>query len=144
MTKAQDKSLESEFDDFDQESTGGELFKFDTVGQKLTGLLVEKKPGKTKLGEAMFYTIQTKDSEHTFVPTKALGDDLSKYLRMYGGVGKVIVSIEFIEEKKGNYASPFKVFKVRAGSATEARLSAMGISTFDSESTNEESNGEEI
>lgn len=131
-------SLESEFDDFDNESTGGELFKFDTVGTKLSGLIIAKKEGKTKTGPATFYTVQTSSAEHTFIPTKALGEDLAKFMRMYGGVGKVIVKIEFTAEKPGNFASPFKIFSVKAGAATEARLAALGISTFDSESTNEE------
>lgn len=143
MTKEQvigddEKGLEGEFNDFDTESTGGELYSFTTIGQKLSGLLIDKKEGKTKMGDAMFYTIQTSDSEHTFIPTKALRSDLDKFIRSYGGVGKVIVSIEFVEERPSNYASKFKVFKVRAGAATEARLSALGISTYDSESTNEE------
>lgn len=134
----ENKKEEEEFDDFDTESSGGELFKFEVVGDKLTGLIINKKHGKTKIGDADFYTIQTKDGEDTFVPTKALGEDLAKFLRMYGGVGKVVVSIELTELKQGSYASPFKVFKVRAGAATEARLATMGIQTFDEESAPED------
>lgn len=125
---------EEEFDDFDQESNGGELFKFENIGDKLSGLIVNKKTGKTSIGNADFYTIQNKDGEKTFVPTKALGEDLTKFLRQYGGIGKVIVGIELTELKKGAYASPFKVFKVRAGVATEARIAALGIQSFDEES----------
>jgi len=123
---------------WDGESTGGELFKFDTVGQSLKGLITVRKQGKTKLGDAVFVTVQEKDGEKTFVPTKACLEDIDKMLRQYGGVNKTIVEIEFMEEKKGNYPSPFKVFRVRAGTATESRLAALGIATFDSESTNEE------
>lgn len=130
----EEKKVENEFDDFDTESSGGELFKFETIGDKLAGLIVNKKHGKTKIGDADFYTIQSKDGEDTFVPTKALGEDLAKYIRQYGGIGKVIVSIELTELKQGAFASPFKVFKVRAGAATEARLATMGIQTFDEES----------
>ncbi len=133
------KDLEAQMEDgdWDQESSGGELFKFETVGTSLTGLLTGKKSGKTQLGMADFYTLLTKDGEHTFVPTKALGEDLVKYVRMYG-VGKVILNITLTDLKKGAYASPFKVFRVRAASVTEARLAQYGIPTFDSESTSEE------
>lgn len=119
---------------WESESTGGELFKFDKVGDNVTGLLISKKNGKTKLGDADFYTIQQSNSEVTFIPTESLGEELTKYLRKHGGLGKVIVSIELAELKKGNYPSPFKVFKVRAAAATEARLTALGINMFDSES----------
>lgn len=132
-------SLESEFDnnEWDQESSGGTLFKFETIGDSITGLLTVKKTGKTKLGDADFYTVLTKDGERTFVPTKALGDDLGKYVRMYG-IGKVILNITLMDLKKGNFASPFKVFRVRAALATESRLAQHGIPTFDSESTSGE------
>lgn len=121
-------------DDWEQESSGGELFKFEEVGTELTGLLIGKKRGKTQLGDADFYSILTKNGEVTFVPTKALGEDLAKYVRMYG-IGKVILNITLTDLKKGAYASPFKVFRVRAALATEARLAAHGIPTFDQEST---------
>lgn len=132
-------SLESEFDktEWDQESSGGTLFKFEEIGTELTGLLTAKKSGKTQLGVADFYTLLTKDGEVTFVPTKALGEDLAKFVRMYG-IGKVILNIKLMDLKKGAYASPFKVFRCRAGAATESRLVQHGIPTFDQESTNED------
>lgn len=131
MAKEETKDLN---DLWESESTGGELFKFEKVGDAVTGLIINKKSGKTKLGDADFYTIQQSNGEVTFVPTKSLGEDLTKFIRQYGGLGKVIVSIELTELKKGNYASPFKVFKVRAAAATEARLTALGINLFDAES----------
>lgn len=121
--------------EWDAESTGGELTKLDNVGDKIEGLVVGKKTGKTNIGPADFYTVQTAKDEKTFIPTKALKEDIEKYLRMYGGLGKTIISAELVDLKKGAFASPFKVFKVRAAAATEARLSALGISTYDSEST---------
>lgn len=121
-------------DEWDQESSGGELFKFEAIGDTLTGLLMNTKTGKTNLGMATFYTLLSKDGEHTFVPTKALNEDLAKYVRMYG-IGKVILNITLTELRKGAYASPFKVFKVRAALATEARLATHGIPTFDQESS---------
>lgn len=124
-------------DSWDQESTGGALFKFDTVGQKVTGLVVNRKEGKTKLGEGIFWSVLTKNGEVTFIPTKALGEDLDKFKRQYG-IGKFLVEIEFTEEKKGNYPSPFKIFRVRAGLATEARLAAHGIQTYDQETTSDD------
>ncbi len=124
---------EEEGGDWDQESAGGELFKFEEVDTELTGLLVNHKRGKTQLGMADFYTLLTKDGEHTFVPTKALGEDLGKFVRMYG-IGKVILNIKLTELRKGAYASPFKVFRVRAAAATESRLAQHGIPTFDNES----------
>lgn len=122
-----------EEDLFDSESTGGSLFKLDTIGQNIKGLIISKKIGKTKMGEAEFVTIQTAKEEITFIPTKALSDEIGKVLRQFGGVGKVIVDITYVEDKPGNFASPFKVFRTRAGIATESRLSALGITTFDSE-----------
>lgn len=140
MTKDKPAEVADTSGDWDQESSGGELFKFDEVGTSLTGLLTGKKHGKTSIGDADFYTLLTKDGEHTFVPTKALGEDLAKYVRMYG-VGKVILNIELTDLKKGAFASPFKVFKVRAALATESRLAQHGIPTFDQESNPEETEG---
>jgi hypothetical protein len=121
---------------YDQESSGGDLFKFEKVGDKLNGLIVSNKVGKTKLGDATFYTIQTAEGEKTFVPTKALKEDLDKFVRMFG-LGKFIAEIVLESLKPGNYASPFKVFRVRAGIATEARLARLGINTYDQESSSE-------
>lgn len=140
MTAAK-KDVVAEEELWDGESTGGALYKFDTVGQIVKGLVIGKKSGKTKMGEADFYTVQTAKEEVTFIPTKALGEDLAKYLRQYGGVGKTVVEIEFVEEKPSNYASKFKVFRVRAGAATEARLAVLGIQTFDAESSAGEDEG---
>lgn len=126
-------------EDWDTESTGGELYKFENIGDKVTGLLIARKNGKTKLGDADFYTILTKDGEKTFVPTKALGEDLSKFVRMYG-IGKVILDVELTALKPGNFASPFKVFKVRAALSTESRLASHGIKMYDAESESEEVN----
>lgn len=126
---------EEKFDDlWDQESTGGELFKFEEKGTKLSGLVTARKDGKTKTGPATFYSVLTAKGEETFIPTKALGEDLAKFVRQYG-LGKFIVEIELTDLKPGNFASPFKVFRVRAGSATESRLSALGIATFDQDTT---------
>ena len=141
MTKQQEGAdLEKEMGeegDWDQESSGGELFKFETVGTSLTGLLVAKKRSKTQLGDANFYTLLCKGGEHTFVPTKALEQDIEKYIRQYG-VGNVILDITLMDLKKGAYASPFKVFRTRAAKVTEARLAQYGIPSFDNESTTEE------
>ena len=131
-------------DDWDTESTGGTLFKFEKVGDSVKGLVINKKTGKTAMGEATFYTVQTATTEHTFIPTKALKDDLDKFLRMYGGVNKTIVEITLTDLKKGNFASPFKVFRVRAGVATEQRLASLGITVFDDASSSEEKDGEDI
>lgn len=123
--------------DWETESSS-ELYKFETVGQKLTGLLVHKKTGKTQMGDANFYTILTAKGEETFIPTKSLGEDLEKFLRTYGGVGKVIVEVELVDLKKSTFPNPFKVFKARAAAATEARLSALGLMTYDTETTSSE------
>ena len=124
--------------DWDNESTGGELYKFEKIGDSLKGLIINKKTGKTSMGQADFYTILSSKGEHTFIPTKALKEDLDKFLRMYGGLNKVIVEVTLSDLKKGNYASPFKVFRVRAGVATEQRLSSLGITVFDDSSTTTE------
>ena len=135
MTKEEVKkdSAASTDDSWDQESSST-LFKFETVGQKLTGLVTNYKSNKTRLGEGHFWTVLTAKGEETFIPTKALHEDLAKFQRQYG-LGKFLVDVEFVEEKKGNYPNPFKVFKVRAGLATESRLAAHGIKTYDSENT---------
>lgn len=124
--------------DWDAESTGGELFKFEKINDNLKGLIINKKNGKTAMGTADFYTIQGAKGETTFIPTKALKEDLDKFLRLYGGVGKTIVDITLTDLKKGNFASPFKVFKVRAAVATEQRLAALGITMWDGTTSSEE------
>lgn len=138
MTKAEVNAAAEGDDLFDAESSGGSLYKWEKVGQQVKGLIIERRQGKTAQGPAIFYTINTGKEEVTMIPTKALQQDLDKYYNQFGGALKTIVQIDFVDEKKGAYASPFKVFKVRAGAATEARLSALGISTFDEESTSEE------
>lgn len=141
-TKAAEEATlaeESASDDmFDAESSGGSLYKWEKVGQSVKGLVIERREGKTAQGPAIFYTINTGKEEVTMIPTKALQQDLDKYYRQFGGAAKVIVQIDFVDEKKGAYASPFKVFKVRAGASNEQRLAALGISTFDEESTSTE------
>ena len=121
-------------DIWESESVGGELFKLDNVGDRIVGVVVLKKAGKTKLGEANFYTFNTPTGEVTFIPTKALQDDIDKYVRTYG-MGSTLLDIELMELKPGNFPSPFKVFKVRAAQATEAKMIAVGIKVFSEEST---------
>ena len=109
--------------DWEQESTGGELYKWEEVGQKVTGVLVNKRVVKTKLGEMFLYDINTKDGELAVPATKSLRETMKKY----PANGSMIVEIEFTEEKEGNYPNPFKVFTVRSAKVSEERLTALGI-----------------
>lgn len=109
--------------DWEQESTGGDLYKWETVGQKVTGVLMGKRMVKTKLGDMFLYDINTKDGEHAVPATKSLRETMKRF----PADGSLIVEIEFTEEKKGNFPNPFKVFTVRSAKVTEERLKALGI-----------------
>lgn len=131
-TGAEEASTDED-DLFDTEGSSGSLYKMESVGDGVKGLVTNRKEGKTKLGDAVFYTVQTAEGDKVFVPTASLLEDLDKFKRQFG-IGKFIVDIKLTELRKGSYPSPFKVFKTRAGLASEARLTALGIATFDEES----------
>jgi uncharacterized protein involved in exopolysaccharide biosynthesis len=109
--------------DWEQESAGGDLYKWETVGQKVTGVLVNKRMVKTKIGEMFLYDINTRDGEVAVPATKSLRETMRKY----PADGSFIIEIEFTEEKKGNFPNPFKVFTVRSAKVTEERMKALGI-----------------
>ena len=109
--------------DWEQESTGGDLFACDVTGKKVTGVLFGKRIQKTKIGEMFLYDITTKDGDVPVPATKSLREKMKRY----PADGSLIIEIEFIEAKKGNYPNPFKVFAVRAAKVTEERLKALGI-----------------
>lgn len=109
--------------DWEQESTGGDLYKWEAVGQKVTGVLINKRMVNTKLGDMFLYDINTKDGEVGVPATKSLRETMKRY----PADGSLIVEIEFTEEKKGNYPNPFKVFTVRSAKVTEERMKALGI-----------------
>lgn len=139
MTKEQvladdEKGLESEFDDFDAESSGGVLYKWETPGQSVKGVLLAKRNVKTKLGDMTVYDVLTKDGEIAVPGTKGLNDQMKRI----PADGSVIVGIHFVEAVKGNFPNPFKKFSVKYGTKTDARLSALGIVMFDTEVAEEQ------
>ncbi len=109
--------------DWEQESSGGDLYKWEKIGQKVTGVLVGKRVVKTKLGDMFLYDINTKDGEVAVPATKSLRETMKRY----PADGSTIVEIEFAEERKGNFPNPFKVFTVRSAKVTEERLKTLGI-----------------
>lgn len=123
-------------DDWDTESSGGELFKWTTVGQKVTGLYTNRRIVNTKLGAMTVLDLTTKDGDVVVPTTKSLLDQVKKY----PANGSLVVQVEFKEEKKGNFPNPFKVFVVRTASATEDRLKGLGIKMWNEESTNDDPN----
>jgi len=122
--------------DWEQESTGGELFKWEKPGQKVTGVLAGKRVVKTKLGDMFLYDVKTKDGEVAVPATKSLRETM----RRYPADGSMIVEIEFTEEKKGNYPNPFKVFTVRNARVSEERLKALGIDIMSPSSSDGDEN----
>lgn len=126
-----DKSIEEDIMDWEQESSGGELFKWTEVGQKVTGLLTNKRVVNTRLGAMSVYDILTSKGELAVPGTKSLNEQM----RRYPGNGTFIIEMEFTKEVKGNYPNPFKQFTVRAALVTDARLAALGIKVFNEEAT---------
>lgn len=122
--------------DWEQESTGGELYKWEKTGQKVTGVLVGKRMVKTKIGDMFLYDVKTKDGEVAVPATKSLRETM----RRYPADGSMIVEIEFTEEKKGNYPNPFKVFTVRNARVSEERLKALGIDIMSPSSSDGDEN----
>lgn len=116
---------------WDHESTDG-LYKFESVGQKVTGLLRQKKMVAGDYGQYMIIDVQTPETELHIACTKSLTDELKK---MQYQSNTTVIEIELMELKPTGKKEPFKRFKVRSARATEARLASMGIHNFDSEET---------
>jgi hypothetical protein len=121
-------------DDWETESSGGELFKWTTPGQKVTGLLTNRRLINTKLGAMTVLDITTREGDLAVPTTKSLLEQVKKL----PANGTLVVQIEYKEDKKGNFPNPFKVFVVRTAPATEARLKSFGIKTWDGETTNDD------
>jgi len=121
-------------DDWETESSGGELFKWTAPGQKVTGLLTNRRLINTKLGAMTVLDVTTKDGDIAVPTTKSLLEQVKKL----PANGTLVVQVEYKEDKKGNFPNPFKVFVVRTAAATEARLKGLGIKMWDGESTNDD------
>lgn len=115
--------------DWEQESSGGELYKWEKPGQKVTGLYTNRRVVNTRLGAMTVYDVLTSKGEIAVPGTKSLNEQMKRYPHD----GKFIVEMEFTKEVKGNYPNPFKQFTVRAAMATEARLKALGVKVFNEE-----------
>lgn len=127
----------AEYDPFAdaQESSGGVLYKWDTVGSVVKGLYLEKREHvKTKLGEMTVFQVLTKDGEIAVPGTK----DLNEKMKRIPADGSIIVMIKFDDEVKGNFPNPFKKFSVKYAAKTEAALSALGIVVFGEEVASED------
>lgn len=107
------------------------LFKFDKVGDSVTGLLLAKKFQKGNFGEYMIVNLLTKEGEIAVMCSKGLSEELKK--PQYQDGGKIIVQISLTELKDTGKGNPFKAFSTRFAIATEQRLAAHGIKTFDGE-----------
>lgn len=115
---------------WDGESSGGAMYKWEKPGQEVTGVLMGRRIVNTKLGAVTVYDVLTKEGEVAVPGTKGLNDSMKRY----PANGTLIVKIKFEEEKKGNFPNPFKVFTVKYAKADEARLKALGITMFEEDS----------
>ncbi len=105
-----------------EEVTSGGIIKFETLGQKVVGILIEHKSGvKTSQGEADMYTIKTKDGEVSFFASTILHQKLEKV-----AIGNVVV-VEYTDDKKTNSGRKLKNFSVKSAPATEANLKVLGL-----------------
>jgi len=118
-----------------------QLFKFEKAGDTVVGLLLTKKMNKGNYGEYMVANVLTKDGEVAVMCSAGLASELQK--PQYQEGGKVIVQMTLTELKDTGKGNPFKAFSTKFALATEARLAAHGIKTFDSETTTEEAEEEE-
>lgn len=112
------------------------LYKFDTVGQSITGLILTKKMQQGINGDYMILNLLTKDGEVAVMCPSGLTTEMKK--PQYQEGGKVIVQITHTDVKDTGKGNPFKMFSTKFGLATEARLAANGIKTFDGEATTDE------
>ena len=113
--------------DWETESSDS-LYKFENQGEKLVGLLIDKKMVKGDYNPYMVATILTKTGEVPFACTGSLTDELKKPQYV---INATIIEVELTELKDTGKKQPFKKFKVRSARSTDARLAALGIQQFD-------------
>lgn len=112
---------------------GGELFKFDTVGKSLEGVLINYKFQKdTGKGPGNVYEVKVKNGVQAFFAPFMLHKKL-KDLMMPS-----IVSIEMTEVSKTKTGNDLKLFEVKTAPATEANCKALGIELVKKETVDED------
>jgi hypothetical protein len=124
--------------DWDQESSGGDLYKWEKPGQKVTGVYMNKRSVNTKLGAMIVYDLLTATGQIAVPGTKSLKDQMAQY----PANGSLIVQMEFTEEVKGNFPNPFKKFTVRVKQVSEEVLEKLGIKMFAEEAGKEPKDGD--
>lgn len=103
----------------------GELFKWETVGSKVVGVLKSYTSRKTQMGDGNIYEVRTKDGIVPFFAPMLLHKKLKEI-----PTGN-IVSIEYTKKSKTGGGTDLKHFEVAHGKPTPERLKAIGIEMTD-------------
>lgn len=103
----------------------GELFKWETPGAKVVGVLQNYRAQKTAMGEGHVYEVRTKDAVVPFFAPTLLHKKLSGI-----AIGN-IVNIEYTKKTKTGAGTDLKHFEVGVAKPTEANLKAIGVTLFE-------------
>lgn len=103
----------------------GELFKWETPGTKVVGVLKSYTPRRTAMGDGHIYEVRTKDGIVPFFAPSLLHKKLQDIT-----IGN-IVSIEYEKKTKTGGGTDLKHFIVAQGKPTPERLKSLGIEMVD-------------
>lgn len=103
----------------------GELFKWETVGSKVVGVLKSYTNRRTQMGDGHIYEIRTKDGVIPFFAPMLL------HKKMQDVPTGNIVSIEYTKKTKTQGGTDLKHFDVAHGKPTPERLKAIGLEMLD-------------
>lgn len=90
-----------------QESSGGNFMKFEKAGDKVQGILIERKPEQGDY-KSTVYTVKNGDTLTSFFSNNLLDDKLKGK-----ELGKTEVIVEFLGKKKGKSGREYNDFKVQ-------------------------------
>jgi hypothetical protein len=101
---------------------GGELFKWDKVGNKIEGVLVnyESRPDTGK-GLGHIYEVKTKNGTISFFAPSIL------HKKLRDVAIPSVVNIHYIKEDKTKVGNTLKMFEVGYAPATEANAKLVGV-----------------
>lgn len=115
----------------------GELFKFEKVGDSISGVLESYKSQNTANGVGHVYEVRTKEGVVAFFASTLLHKKLQNIQ-----IGNIVM-IEFTEVTKTNAKNDLKHFDVGHAPASEANLKQLGIEIFNKVEDEEEGGGDD-
>lgn len=120
MSKTDD--FDAVFDDV-EETSAGDIYKWETEGQILVGQLIESSIIKTPKGDATSYKMATSGGGMvSFFGSSDLKRKLDRLVEK-----RPVVRIEYVSKTKTNGGNDFKIFSVKAKTATQEVLKSLKI-----------------